>query len=75
MATYSEIKRRILLALANNWVEARGTFVHFDFSGEPDDLMEKQVLAELKAEGSIEQNVPTLARFTAAGYNKYKDII
>lgn len=75
MAAYSEIKRRILLALANNWVDGRGIFVHFDFPGAPDDLLEKRVLAELKAEGSIEQDVPTLARFTGAGYNKYKDII
>ncbi|MBZ5524741.1 MAG: toll/interleukin-1 receptor domain-containing protein [Acidobacteriia bacterium] len=73
--TYSKMKGKILRALAKHWIAGRSTVVHFEFTGGPDDGLEKQVLAELRAEGFIEQEVPTVARFTSAGYNKYKDIV
>ena len=69
----SALKREMLSVLARHWIAGKGHWSVCDFSG-PTGEIEKKILAELRAEGSIEQGTPSVFRFTAAGYNKYKDV-
>ena len=77
MSSYTEVENEIFIRLAQAYVEGRSSFVGFDFStNDPDNATQKLILAKLKAEGSIEQDAgSTVARFTDAGYNKYRDRI
>ncbi len=75
MASYSELRNRIFVAMSKRFVAGDGEWTAFEFSGGPDDEMEKKILAVLRGEGSIDHPTPSLARLTAAGYAKYKNQI
>ncbi len=75
MASYSELRNKIFAAMGKRFVTGDGEWTAFEFYGGPDDETEKGILAVLRGEGSIDHPTPSLARFTATGYAKYKNQI